>query len=157
MVCASCLTINSSSIPKGGSRPNHVLAQSPHHAVRARSEANDVGCAEDETNDQADSCKILLERYHGFGFCSERRTAAHHATHLHCQDVSYCMRMFSHLSGHTLVKGGLATSTTAGNSCNGRHRENMTRSCVWYQLRYESSTDSNAPHSSTLAGCPAAK
>jgi hypothetical protein len=45
----------SSRIPKGGSRANHVLAQSPHHAVRARAEADDVGRAEDEANDQADS------------------------------------------------------------------------------------------------------
>ena len=44
----------SSSIPKGGSRTQHVLAQSPHHAVRARAEADDVGRAEDEANDQAD-------------------------------------------------------------------------------------------------------
>ena len=43
-----------SSIPKGGSRAHHVLAQSPHHAVRARAEADDVGRAEDEANDQAD-------------------------------------------------------------------------------------------------------
>lgn len=42
-------------IPKGGSRTQHVLAQSPHHAVRARTEADDVGRAEDEANDQADS------------------------------------------------------------------------------------------------------
>jgi hypothetical protein len=45
----------SSRIPKGGSRTEHVLAQSPHHAVRARAEADDVGRAEDEANDQADS------------------------------------------------------------------------------------------------------
>jgi hypothetical protein len=44
----------SSRIPKGGSRANHVLAQSPHHAVGARAEADNVGCAEDEANDQAD-------------------------------------------------------------------------------------------------------
>jgi hypothetical protein len=42
-------------IPKGGSRADHVLAQSPHHAVRSRAEADDVGRAEDEANDQADS------------------------------------------------------------------------------------------------------
>jgi hypothetical protein len=46
--------ILSSRIPKGGSRAHHVLAQSPHHAVRARTEADDVGCAKDEANDQAD-------------------------------------------------------------------------------------------------------
>jgi hypothetical protein len=45
----------SSRIPEGGSRANHVLAQSPHHAVRARAEADDVGRAKDEANDQADS------------------------------------------------------------------------------------------------------
>ena len=44
----------SSRIPKGGSRADHVLAQSPHHAVRARTETDDVGCAKDEANDQAD-------------------------------------------------------------------------------------------------------
>ena len=44
-----------SRIPKGGSGTQHVLAQSPHHAVRARAEADDVGRAEDEANDQADS------------------------------------------------------------------------------------------------------
>jgi hypothetical protein len=42
-------------IPKGGSRADHVLAQSPHHAVRSRAEADDVGRAEDEADDQADS------------------------------------------------------------------------------------------------------
>ena len=49
------LNIRSYRIPKGGSRAHHVLAQSPHHAVRARTEADDVGGAEDEANDQADS------------------------------------------------------------------------------------------------------
>ena len=48
------LDIFSSCIPERGSRANHVLAQSPHHAVRARAETDDVGCAEDESNDQAD-------------------------------------------------------------------------------------------------------
>ena len=43
------------SIPKCSCRTEHVLAQSPHHTIRARSEANDVGCAEDEANDKADS------------------------------------------------------------------------------------------------------
>ena len=49
------LNMVSSRIPKGGSRTQHVLAQSPHHAVRARTEADDVGRAEDEANDQTDS------------------------------------------------------------------------------------------------------
>lgn len=49
---------SSSRIPKGGSRAHHVLAQSPHHAVRARTETDDVGRAEDEANDQADSWRF---------------------------------------------------------------------------------------------------
>lgn len=39
------------SIPESGSRADHVLAQSPHHAVGSRAEADDVGRAEDEADD----------------------------------------------------------------------------------------------------------
>jgi hypothetical protein len=52
------------------------------------------------------------------------------------------MRLFSRLSGHTLVKGGLATSATTRNSCNGRHCEDgyelyvvLTKVCDPVQTR----------------------
>lgn len=43
-------------IPESGSRSDHVLAEGSHHAIGSRAESDDVGCAEDEANDQADSC-----------------------------------------------------------------------------------------------------
>lgn len=43
-------------IPESGSRSDHVLAKGSHHAVGSRPEADDVGRAEDEANDEADSC-----------------------------------------------------------------------------------------------------
>jgi hypothetical protein len=55
-------------------------------------------------------------------------TAAHHAAHLHYAGVS-CETCLHGLGGsaHTLVKGGLATSTTTWNSCDGGH---IGRVCV---------------------------
>jgi len=44
-------------IPESGRRADHVLAQRAHHAIRARAEAYDVGCAKDEADDQADGCR----------------------------------------------------------------------------------------------------
>jgi hypothetical protein len=52
-VCKSSRWLN---IPESGCRADHVLAQRAHHAVRSRAEADDVGCAKDEADDQADSC-----------------------------------------------------------------------------------------------------
>jgi hypothetical protein len=44
-------------IPEGGRRADHVLAERAHHAVRSRAETDDVGCAKDEADDKADSCR----------------------------------------------------------------------------------------------------
>jgi len=65
---------------------------------------------------------------YSFLFLREILTAAHHAAHLHYAGVS-CETCLHGLDGsaHTLVKGGLATSTTTWNSCDGRH---IGRVCV---------------------------
>ena len=45
-----------SSSPECGRRSQHVLAQRPHHAVGAGAVSNDICCAEDEADDEADGC-----------------------------------------------------------------------------------------------------
>lgn len=42
-----------SALPKCCGRPEHVLAQRPDQAIRARTVPDDVGGPEDEANDQA--------------------------------------------------------------------------------------------------------
>ena len=51
------------SIPEGGSRANHVLAQRAHHAVRSRAETDDVRCAKNEADDQTDGCSKSQRTY----------------------------------------------------------------------------------------------
>ena len=50
-------------IPEGGRRADHVLAQRAHHAVRSRAEADDVGCAKDEADDQTDGWRKSQRTY----------------------------------------------------------------------------------------------
>lgn len=52
------------SIPESSCRADHVLAERAHHAVGSRAEANDVGCAKDEADDQADGCRKSQRIYH---------------------------------------------------------------------------------------------
>ena len=47
---------HSDCIPKCGRRTKHVLTQRPHHAVRTRAVSDDIGRAEDESDDEPDSC-----------------------------------------------------------------------------------------------------
>ena len=57
-------------IPEGGRRADHVLAQRAPHAVRSRAEADDVGCAKDEADDQTDgwrkSQRTYFTAFHAF-------------------------------------------------------------------------------------------
>jgi hypothetical protein len=71
-------------IPERGCGTKHILAECSHHAVRTRAIAYDIGCAEYEADDQADSFDPLAisdEMVVG------THTAAHHCTHFRCSSL----------------------------------------------------------------------
>jgi len=42
-------------VPKSGGGTSHVLSQGSQHAIGTGAESDDVGCAKDETDDEADT------------------------------------------------------------------------------------------------------
>lgn len=42
-------------VPKGGGRASHVLAKGSKHSIGTGTESDNVGCAKDETDDEADT------------------------------------------------------------------------------------------------------
>jgi hypothetical protein len=74
--------IHHSYVPKCRRRSHHVLSQRSHHSIWSRSVSYDVRCAEDEPDNQSNSCDILSSRP-VLLFQSLGHTASHHAAHLH--------------------------------------------------------------------------
>jgi len=57
---STCLLVSCAILPERRRRAQHVLSQSPHHAVWAGSVSYNVRCAEDEADDQTDRCPALV-------------------------------------------------------------------------------------------------
>lgn len=106
---------------KCSTRADHVLAQCPKRSLWSSAEANDVCCAEDESNNEANGCEGMVSEAHVWRHmltgCKVGarggwlRTSAHHGTHFR---YSICQYIACILEISDVCESGTPLSTAEG-------------------------------------------